>query len=182
MGRPKALLRYGEGTFLESILKQIDLSLLDGAVVVLGHHRDEILARREPARWVYNADYSLGMTTSFQAGIRAIPRESEGAMLFLVDSPTVDAATINRLVGAFRRGHIVIPVHHGRRGHPVLFSREALDEVAALSPEAGANQVVRREPGRVIHVPVEAAGVLADIDTPEEYERLRGGDPFVDRL
>jgi molybdenum cofactor cytidylyltransferase len=96
-------------------------------------------------------------------------------MLFLVDHPMIQANVIDLLIGQFRPGHIVIPLYRGRRGHPVLFSREALDEVAGLDPESGANQVVRRAPERVIHVAVEDAGVIADIDTPEDYERIRPG-------
>jgi len=41
-----------------------------------------------------------------------------------------------------------------------------------LSADQGLNVVVRRDAGRVTEVPIANAGVLRDIDTPEEFEKL----------
>ena len=173
MGAPKALLRSGGGTFLESILARIRSTSIEGEVVVLGHHRDEILRAVDAGNWVYNPAYEQGMTTSFQLGIRQLPPRADGAMLFLVDHPAPAVATIETLIGAFRPGHIVVPACGGRRGHPVLFSREILDEISGLPADVGANSVVRARPERVIPVPVDDPAVLADIDTPEDFRHWR---------
>jgi molybdenum cofactor cytidylyltransferase len=176
MGRPKALLPTGGTTFLEAVLASIRSSRsIEAAVVVLGHHRDEILSKVDLQDWVYNEEYRQGMTTSFQAGIRKLSPDAGGAMLFLVDHPAPSAATIEALVGAFRSAHIVLPVFQGRRGHPVLFSREVLDEILELGPDRGANSVVRARPERIIQVGVDDPAVVADIDTPEDFERWIGG-------
>ena len=74
-------------------------------------------------------------------------------------------------------GRIVLPTFEGRRGHPVLFSSEVLEEILALGPSEGANIVVRKNPDRIIEVPVNAPGILVDIDTPEQFERLRKDYP-----
>lgn len=171
MGRPKALLPSGNSTFLESLLASIRSSPIVFPVVVLGHDRDRILEAVRVESWVYNERYEQGMTTSFQAGIRALPPEAEGAMLFLVDHPAPAAATLTALVGAFRPGSIVVPVQEGRRGHPVLFSAAVLGEILSLRPDRGANSVVRADPDRVIEVPVEDPSVVEDIDTPADFER-----------
>lgn len=178
MGSPKALLSRDGTTFLDSVLSSVRASTLDGVIVVLGHHRKEILRAIDLecwgfdlGRWVFNEDYEQGMTTSFQAGIRQVPDEALGAMLFLVDHPAPDARTIDALVAEFRPGHIVVPLFENRRGHPVLFSREVLDEIAILPPDRGANSVVRAQPDRVIQVSVSDPAVLTDIDTPEDFNR-----------
>ena len=171
MGSPKALLSSAGTTFLESVLSSVRASSLDDVIVVLGHHRDEILRAIDLERGVFNEDYEQGMTTSFQAGIRQVPDKALGAMLFLVDHPAPEARTIDALVAAFRPGHIVVPLLENRRGHPVLFSREALDEIAMLPPDRGANSVVRAQPARVIQVSVSDPAVLTDIDTPEDFKR-----------
>jgi molybdenum cofactor cytidylyltransferase len=180
MGSPKALLRHGGKTFLESTVDAVRTSSLGQAIVVLGHHRDEIVAALDLPGYVYNPDYEQGMTTSFQAGIRALEADAVGAMLFLVDHPIPDVRTIEALVRAFRPGHVVVPVFDGRRGHPVLFSRELLEEILLLPPDTGANTVVRRDSERVIQVVVPDAGVLEDIDTPEQFNdwTRRSGDSF----
>ncbi len=172
MGRPKALLRSGGATLMEAVLARIRaVPRLRGAIVVLGHHREAILEAVPLDDWVYNARYEDGMTTSFQAGIGRLPDAAEGAMLFLVDHPAPAAVTIAALLDAFVPGSIVLPVFEGRRGHPVLFGRDALDEVAALPVGRGAHTVVRARPERVVEVTVDDPAVVADIDTPEDWER-----------
>jgi len=84
----------------------------------------------------------------------------------------VRAATIRALAAehAAHPGAVLAPAFRGRRGHPVLFPREALDGVAA-------GQTLREArdgwPGGVCQVDVDDEGVVTDVDTPEEYERAK---------
>ena len=172
MGRPKALLPFRGRTFLENITDAIARSSVQHTIVVVGHHRDEIAARLDLPNLIFNPDYAQGMITSFQTGIRALPADCIGALLFLVDHPLVDAATINVLLANFAANRITVPVFNGGRGHPVLFSAEILQEILALPPSQGANIVVRKDPARIVEVPVDAPGILVDIDTPEDFEKL----------
>ena len=173
MGTPKALLPLRGRTFLETILDAISRSSVEHTVVVVGHHRKEIEARVTLANTVFNADYELGMITSFQSGIRALPPATSGALLFLVDHPLVEPATIDTLIANFAPNRIVLPVFDGRRGHPVLFASEILQEILQLPPSQGANIVVRKDPARILEVSVDAPGILVDVDTPEDFDRLR---------
>ena len=174
MGRPKALLQLHGRTFLEHILDAISTSSVAETVVVAGHHRNEIdehVSRRVPV--IFNPDYERGMITSFQAGIRSLSDGVSGALLFLVDHPLVDSSTIQTLIANFSPNRIVLPVFEGRRGHPVLFAVEVLREVLALPASEGANIVVRRDPNRIVHVPVTSPGILVDVDTPEDFQKLQ---------
>jgi CTP:molybdopterin cytidylyltransferase MocA len=174
MGRPKALLPLRGRTFLEHILDAVSASSVGETVVVVGHHRDEIeqhVATR--ARVVFNADYERGMITSFQAGIRSLSGGASGALLFLVDHPVVESSTIQSMIPHLAPNRIVLPVFDGRRGHPVLFASDVLQEVLALPSSQGANIVVRRDPNRIVHVPVTSPGILVDVDTPEDYQKLQ---------
>ena len=177
MGQPKALLIYHGRTFLEQILGTIRESSIESTVVVLGHDREAIESSVSLGVSVFNEDYEKGMTTSFQAGIRALAPEVDGAVIFLVDHPVVDPQTVDLLISKFLPGRIVLPLHEGRRGHPVLFSREVLEEILELSPTSGANVVVRRSQERITEVEVSQPGILVDIDTPENFERLKASRP-----
>jgi CTP:molybdopterin cytidylyltransferase MocA len=172
MGRPKALLQFKGRTFLEHVLGAIETAGIAHTEIVVGHHRNEILSALNLPTVVFNPNYEQGMSTSVQAGIQALPPGISGAGIFLVDHPLIDAATIRVLSARLESGRIVLPFHEGRRGHPVFFSAELFDEIAALKPDQGLNMVVRRDPTRVIEVPVANAGVLRDIDTPQEFEKL----------
>jgi len=181
MGSPKALLPIAGRTFLENILDAIFRTSIGETIVVVGHHQKEIEAAvRVPAphkSFVLNPDYEKGMITSFQTGIRALSRNTSGAFLFLVDHPLVEPATIESLIMNLAPNRIVLPTFEGRRGHPVLFSSDVLEEILALPSTEGANIVVRRDPERIIEVPVSAPGILVDVDTPEQFEKLRRDYP-----
>jgi molybdenum cofactor cytidylyltransferase len=174
MGTPKALLRFRGKSFLEHVLHAVKQSSVTHVVVVVGRHWKEIQEAMGPPSplLVFNPNYEQGMSTSIQAGIRALPPEASAAVLLLVDHPLIKPQTIDKLIGSLRPGSIIVPVYGGRRGHPVLFSKDALEEVLELGPDQGANAVLRRDPGRVVEVPVDDAGTLRDIDTPEDFEAL----------
>jgi CTP:molybdopterin cytidylyltransferase MocA len=173
MGRPKALLTFRGRTFLENILEAISQSSIKETYVVLGHHREAIERSVRLPSVVFNPDYEQGMITSLQAGIRALPREITGSFLFLVDHPLVETATIEAMIPILAPDRIVQPTFGGRRGHPVLLGVEVLEEILQLPVSQGADAVVRRDPRRIFEVAVNTAGILVDVDTPEEYQRLQ---------
>lgn len=177
MGRPKALLRYRGRTFLEHILDAVKAARIEKTVIVVGHHRAEISHAFPELRLVLNPDYEQGMSTSVKAGVRALPAGPAGVGIFLVDHPLIQPATIEALAQQLQPGRIVVPSWEGRRGHPVLFAADLLPEILALGPDEGLNVVVRRSPERVSAVPVIDSGVLQDIDTPEQFEKLLRESP-----
>jgi molybdenum cofactor cytidylyltransferase len=172
MGRPKALLQFKGRTFLEHILAAVAAAGIESKAIVVGHHRSEIAAALKLPSVVFNPNYEQGMSTSVQAGIRALPAGVRGVGIFLVDHPLIDAETVLALSSRLEPGGIVLPVHGSRRGHPVFFSADLFGEILGLSADQGLNVIVRRDPKRVVEVQVSNPGVLRDIDTPEEFEKL----------
>ena len=90
-----------------------------------------------------------------QCGLRAVPPDAEGVLFTLVDHPAVAPAHHRRAAGAAAAGPLVrVPRYHGRRGHPIWFSRELIAEFLALPENGAARDVVRshaarnRVPGR----------------------------------
>jgi molybdenum cofactor cytidylyltransferase len=173
MGRPKALLPIRGHTFLENILTAISRAPIHHRVIVVGHHRDEIEKHLQSAAVVFNPDYEQGMITSFQAGIGALPPGLTATFLFLVDHPLVEPSTIEALAAKADSARIVLPTFGGRRGHPVLFGSDVLEEIQALPSTQGANVVVHKDRNRITEVPVNDAGILVDVDTPEDFDRLQ---------
>ena len=171
-GRPKALLQFRGRTFLDHVLASIGEAGIPNTVVVVGHHRAEIEEAFRLPQLVFNPNYEQGMSTSVQAGIRALPPGTEAAGVFLVDQPLIEPDTVRAVASRCRPGHIVLPIYEGRRGHPVFFGADLFGEILDLKPDQGLNIVVRRDPHRIIEVPVTNSGILQDIDTPEELAKL----------
>ena len=119
-----------------------------------------------------------GMGDSIAAGVRATPQAS--AWLVLPgDLPLVQAATLvslaQQLQAARPRGiRCVVPHYGSQRGHPVVFDALCYPALSQLSGEQGAASVVQalRAAQQVQDVPVLDAGVVSDVDTLEDLERL----------
>lgn len=188
MGSSKSLLRYPlpdgtETTFLAHLLDVFARSKADPVLVALGYDAARI---REAIAWgdarpVLNDRYREGMLSSIRAGLDAIDATNdlaiEAALVHPVDIPSVSPEVVDRVIESFERTRrpIVLPVHAGRRGHPVLFARELFEELRRAPGGVGARQVVWDHGGDLLEVEVPDPGIHRDVDTPEDYRRFREG-------
>jgi len=175
MGSPKPLLPWGKRTLIEAIIDGIARSLADETLVVLGAARKEIepVIANVHLRTAFNPDFNLGMLSSIQRGLEAVSRDARAVLFFLGDQPPPHPAMINRLIHAYDNTGkgIVLPVHGGCRGHPVLIDLKYRNEIRALDPGIGLRQLMRDHPEDVLEVRTRSPRVLHDIDTPGDYER-----------
>ena len=176
MGRPKALLPWGAGVMIGQVVETLQAAGGIGAVVVVTGHGSEQVAAAvsgRGVRLVHNPAHAEGMLSSVCAGLSAIAGEVEGIMLVLGDQPAVRAETLRRLVDAWRRSGapLAIPTYPGKRVHPVIFAATLLREILSLRPPQTLREIVHRHLGEALLVAVEDAGVIGDVDTPEEYRR-----------
>jgi molybdenum cofactor cytidylyltransferase len=171
MGFPKALLRYREESFLDTLIALFG-ARCSQLIVVLGAKAERIReAARRPAAFVVNPDWERGMTTSLQCGLRALAPETEGVLLTLVDHPAVSPAALERLL-APQRPLLRIPRYQGKRGHPIWFSQALIPEFLALPADGAARDVVHRHFAEAEFLDLEDPGLVADIDDPEAYREL----------
>lgn len=173
MGRPKPLLPLNGDTFLGHLLKEIDASSVSTTLVVLGHHPEVVVAAHpevEPIS-VINPNYTLGQLSSLQVGLAGVG-DADAALLCLADHPFVTTEVIEAVIEAFESTGrpIVVPTYQGRRGHPTLFARSVFDELRAAPLDQGARVVVWAHANEVLEVPTTENGIVADIDTPQQYE------------
>jgi len=128
--------------------------------------------RAYPARFVINTAVDGDMASSVRAGRDALTTEASAVIVLPSDYPLVTAGTIAALIAghAASPASIVIPCHDGRRGHPLLFPRFILDD---LTKSLTLRDLVREDPRRISCIDVADPGVLHDMDTPEDYQRIR---------
>jgi molybdenum cofactor cytidylyltransferase len=178
MGSPKPLLPCGGTSFLGAILRSLACSHVTAVRVVLGHAAADVrsAAALPDDLAVVNPAWETGMLSSVQCGLRALPPECEAFVLWPVDHPLATPSTVDRLIDLHvaTRASVVIPVHEGRRGHPVLFSSSLRGELMSAPEALGARAVVRAHAHRLLEAVVDDPGVVADVDTPEDYERFLG--------
>jgi molybdenum cofactor cytidylyltransferase len=124
---------------------------------------------------VVNERYQLGQLSSFVAGLNTLDESVDAVLLCLADHPFVTSELIDELILGFEASAapIVVPVYERRRGHPVLFAARLIPELLDAPLDQGARVVVRAHADEILEVATDEAGILADVDTPEEYERWR---------
>jgi molybdenum cofactor cytidylyltransferase len=175
MGQPKALLPWDGRTVIEAIVVRLLAARLAEVIVVTGYRGAEVaeVLTKYPVQVIHNPGYVQGeMLSSLQMGLRALPDSIAASMVVMGDQPSLDGRVIGRVLAAYAegRGQIVVPVHRGERGHPVLIDRRFWPELLAL--ENGApRDVIRRYPEQTALVDVPTDSILLDIDTPEQYRR-----------
>jgi molybdenum cofactor cytidylyltransferase len=178
MGQPKLLLPYGEETMIETVVRTVASSCVDGTLVVLGARRREIeeKIRGFSVKKAINREYRKGMFSSVLCGLNTLPKAARAAVLVLADQPGIPAGVIDSLIESFLLGHkgLVVPVYRKKRGHPLLLDLKYRREVEALPPEAGLRGLLRRHPEDILEVRVSSPEILRDIDSPGDYRKARG--------
>lgn len=176
MGSPKQLLDWGGRPLLRVVAEQALAGPFDQVLLVVGAAQIQVQAALEglPLHIIANPDYAVGQSTSLRAGVAALGPQVAAALVLLGDQPFVTPAIVEQLVAEWRSSgaSIVAPVYAGQRGNPVLFARAVFPELLAIVGDQGARGVLSADPARVRLVAFDDARPLADIDTPEDYQRL----------
>ncbi len=144
------------------------------------------------ARVVRNPRPDLGRSSSVRAGLEALTTPAEALLFVSVDQP-LEAEVVEALIAAAEslwRGvaivtasaaaagpgapvgepaAVLIPTFEGRRGHPILVHGALLPELLAVGEATeGLRGVIRARPERVREIPCRSAGILIDLNTPED--------------
>lgn len=177
MGRDKLSLPWGKKTVFEHCLDILLRSEVGEVIVVLNSRIKRMTDHmKEPkVRVVSNPYYKKGMSTSIRRGVRAIHPNSKGILIALGDQPFLRTKTINALIDAFSkgRGEIILPAFRGVWGHPVIFHRRFGKEFLRLKGDVGGRSIIERHLKQTWVVRVNSAGVIKDIDTWKDYERMK---------
>lgn len=182
MGRPKALLPVDGTTFLGRILDNYRALGTGKIALVLGKNAPAVLAEiaAHDIEVVINPRPEQGQLSSLLAGIGALrPHDPAGVIVHPVDHPMVGIGTLRLVVSAalLHVGKIVIPTCRGRRGHPVVFPSTLFGELAKAPLSVGARAVTRSRISDIVEVRTGDEGILTNIDTQQEYARLRRDQP-----
>lgn len=125
--------------------------------------------RQPPLAIVESGVAQEGLAASLRAGLARIPPTgTSGFLVCLGDMPLVTEHVLDALIAAHKASNadVVVPVHDGHQGNPVLWHTRCLPLLAELRGDSGARRLLSRPAIRKITVPTNAS-VLADFDTPE---------------
>jgi molybdenum cofactor cytidylyltransferase len=175
LGANKLLIDLGRETIVHRAARRALEAGLAPVIVVLGFEADRVAAALQglDVVTVVNPDHAGGMHGSMQAGIDRVPADCEAAVVILADMPLVTSAMSAGLVARFRSGlePLVISLYGTVQAPPTLYTR-ALFPALGAAGEGGGRQVVREHRDQAAAMEWPPA-LLADLDRPEDLERLR---------
>ena len=198
MGAAKALLSLpllpggGRCSALRGLVKQYRAAGVQQVVIVSGFHADVVEGEATALglKAVRNPDPQQGMFSSVQTGVAALTQSGFDGYFFVqpVDVPLVRPLTLRALceaAGQEEAGReaeravsgkaaalpVLIPAFDGQEGHPPLVPMHLAPRIMAHNGQNGLRGALEGAPLR--HVPVPDAMILEDMDTPDDYARLR---------
>jgi molybdenum cofactor cytidylyltransferase len=194
MGRDKALLPWPpvtEGTpavntFLGSWIDLLQQHT-DLVIVVAGRNQPQIapIVYEHGGFLVENEAPERGQFSSLQVALHdVLNRGRDGAIIALVDRPPVVPGTIRELkhtmlasspdmwsvVPEVRRGEDVV------HGHPMVVGRDMMEAFLQAPADSTARDVERQHQQHIRYLPIDDPRVALNINTPEDYERLRSAN------
>jgi len=173
MGQPKQLLPLGNKPVIRHCLDNLVAAGIKDIVVVLSQRESEILNSMKdlPVQIVFNENPESEMAESVRIGLRTLTDFSTGVLVHLSDHPLVSAKTLKSIVQCHLEipDKIIIPQYKGKRGHPSLFPKPVIDEIfVGLT----LRDIIKRDSSRIKFLDVDDEGVILDMDTKEDYEKI----------
>ena len=181
MGRDKALLPWHGGTFLSAAIQTLQRET-ELVIVVAGQNVQKL----EPAIYanaafaVVNPHPELGQMSSLQRGLEEVlNRGRDAAVVTLVDRPAPRVETVEQLKRAFLAAGdqtwAVVPEYGGKHGHPIVIGREMIHAFLRAPATSTARDVEHAHQQHILYVPVDDPLVAVNVNTEEDYEKLRLG-------
>jgi len=181
MGRDKALLPWRGETFLASNIRVLQ-PVTDLVIVVAGENEQNLapIVHAHAAFLVRNPHPEQGQFTSLRRGLEEVlNRGRDAAIVTLADRPGPAEATVEMLKEEFLRSDdqtwAVVPEYNGTHGHPIVIGREMIEAFLRTSAASNARDVEHAHQGHIRYVSVNDPFVIANVDTPEDFEKLHSG-------
>jgi molybdenum cofactor cytidylyltransferase len=179
MGQDKALLPWRGGTFLSAAIEVLK-PLTELVIVVGGKNTTSLLPTiyQSGAFITENHHTELGQFSSLKVGLQEVlNRGRDTAIVALVDRPAPQLKTVQNIKRHFLESlqnniWAVVPEFEGKHGHPFVAGREMIERFLRAPQDATARDVEHEAQQHISYLKVHDPLVIANVDTPEQYEEL----------
>jgi molybdenum cofactor cytidylyltransferase len=176
MGSFKPLLKFGDYTAIETIIKAHLNSGIEDIIVVVGHRDNEVreAVKDYNVKCVKNENYTQGMFSSVVSGLQAIEGEAGAFFVHPVDIPLVKENTLKSLKCKYIHSGkgIIYPTFCERKGHPPLIDCKYKQAILDSNGDGGLKRILDKYKDDAEFYSTFDEAVLKDMDTPEDYENL----------
>lgn len=175
LGKNKLLMPLGNQSVVEHVIDSVKSSKIENIYLIYGKNEVEFkkIAHHKNIKLIHNEKYYYGQSMSVKCALNSIGNDFQGIMFFLGDQPFISPKTINLIIEHYNKNPrgIIVPTYHGKRGNPVIFSREFFTEMKSIQGDKGARDVIDKNYDKVIFVPISDSFENFDIDTKKDYQK-----------
>ncbi|MBC3887194.1 NTP transferase domain-containing protein [Acetobacterium paludosum] len=172
----KPLLKFGNDTAVERVVKTYKKAGVDQIILVMGYRAEEIKSYFEntPVQCIINENFDQGMYTSIVKGLTLVDDRMAAFFIHPVDIPLVKEQTIQQLMVFFEKSEkrIIYPSFLGKRGHPPLIHSRYKNSIMTNNQDGGLKRLLETYADDAIDLPLEDESILMDMDTPTDYQAL----------
>jgi len=176
-GSPKVLQQFHGLPFLSCITRSLRQAGVEKIILVLGHRADKVipqLAEAETVQVVINNRYEEGQFSSLQVGIQSLEFSLGGILLCLIDQPHLQVSIYQIIIKKAQAlpKKILVPAYQCHGGHPVFLPGWIFPEITAQPSTISLRELFSRFPDEIVRIEVDDPGILEDIDTRADLNRL----------
>ncbi len=181
MGRPKLILPIEGRPLLSRVIEAFLHGGVERVLVVTAPDTEPgapdlaRIARSAGAEVLIAPQTTPDMRSTIELGLMRLQGETPPDLVVLspADIPGLSSSVVARLLddAARQPGKIIVPVVHGRRGHPLILPWSFARQITDLPENVGVNAVLRLYDQEIEEIPVSDTSLLEDLDTPEDYRR-----------
>lgn len=176
-GKTKQVLMWKGDNFINTVIQSASEAGLAPIVVVLGAEAQKVAGTimRKDLRVVINTEWEQGQSSSIKQGIQILLKENPnamGAVFFQVDQPQTPLALLELIKKEASSGaQIVAPLVQGEMLSPVYFSKHCFDSLKQIEGDRGGKTIFPFFEVKTVAWQDERQSM--DVDTPEDYDKLR---------
>lgn len=168
----KMTLPYKDSTVIENIIVKM-LTICEKVIIVGGYSFKKLKyleKKYENIKLIYNENFEEGMYSSIKKGFFHIKNMNYKKLIYSPgDYPAVTTELYRNLIA--QEGKIIIPFHkyEKRKGHPIVISLEMIKN-KEFEIFNNLRDFLKEE--EAVFFYTEDNGILVDLDTMEDYQKL----------
>ncbi len=174
----KQLLAWKGNTMLEHVYQRCRASRAGQTFIVLGAYAEKIKGNcTAPSADIFiNPNWRKGLGNSIAFGVNSVLGVQpglKGILIVLGDQPRVSANHLDKLISLWEKRGVAVAAtrYREKTGVPALFDRKLFDEIRVLDGPRGAQPLLSSTLKDI--ETIDGRDYIADIDTLEDYERLK---------
>ena len=170
----KLIRKFKNKALINHSLKALFKSKVDKVVIVLGYQNKEVrkvIKNNKKNIFVLNKKFSLGMSSSINAGLKKISKKDKGFIIVQSDMPFIKTSDINKIYNSIsKKRHIVHALKFKNKiGNPIGFDSSVLTKFKRMRGDIGAKFIVKRLKNSTNFIKVLSKKVFKDLDLRKDF-------------